>query len=181
MFGSFIIIYHLKGYNSSLWFKGKADIHKMAYRIGSTSSRRPRENYRDSYIPGNWSEWIEIMSPIPQGMFVERDGPGYRNTNVRRYIKENCGIYELALGKSRYERVAVYLGSTCRSENMFARINEYCRNGSHKSEIIDEALNQGYTIYVRYRQSDPVEETSLLRMEYTEQRWHANLLAVNLI
>ena len=46
----------------------------------------------------------------------------------------------------------VYVGCTCRQRNdrsLTDRLSEYARNGSHKADLIDRALRNGYEIWVR--------------------------------
>ena len=46
----------------------------------------------------------------------------------------------------------VYVGCTCRQRNdrsLTDRLSEYARNGSHKADLIDRALRNGYQIWVR--------------------------------
>ena len=46
----------------------------------------------------------------------------------------------------------VYVGCTCRQRNdrsLTDRLSEYARNGSHKADLIDQALEDGYQIKVR--------------------------------
>jgi hypothetical protein len=52
------------------------------------------------------------------------------------------------------EEIVVYLGSSCNAKGapLQNRILQYCRNGSHKKKLIDDALGKGYELHVRYRQ-----------------------------
>ena len=46
----------------------------------------------------------------------------------------------------------VYVGCTCRQRNdrsLASRLSEYARKSSHKADLIDRALRNGYQIWVR--------------------------------
>ena len=53
------------------------------------------------------------------------------------------------------------MGSTCRekSGHLVERISEYLTNGSHKKDLIDDALSKDYSIYLRYRESKTKEQS----------------------
>lgn len=67
---------------------------------------------------------------------------------------ESCGIYEWQTRKKGCRNSVVYVGSTCRSKEgaLIDRILEYCRNGSHKADRINKALNRGYELWVRVKE-----------------------------
>ena len=65
--------------------------------------------------------------------------------------------------------MVVYVGSTCRTKRgaLRSRILEYCTNGSHKDDLINNALDDGYELCVRVkitrgRQAAEDEENDLL-------------------
>lgn len=68
-----------------------------------------------------------------------------------------CGIYEWQARRSDQPNRVVYVGSTCRKKQglLKGRILEYCRNGSHKSDLINEALGRRYELWVRVKISTP--------------------------
>ena len=72
---------------------------------------------------------------------------------------KHCGIYEWqARGTlpDQHNHV-VYVGSTCRCKpgSLRERILEYCRNGSHKKDLINDALERRYELWVRVKISTP--------------------------
>jgi len=70
-----------------------------------------------------------------------------------------CGIYEWRAAKTRNGRKkrVVYVGSTCTRRGKFhglrSRIINYCRNGNHKADLINDALRRGYKLEVRYKRA----------------------------
>ena len=57
--------------------------------------------------------------------------------------------YELGLGGPRYGNIgSVYVGET---GNLRKRMSDYGKEGSHLNDVIDEALDQGYSLYFRYQ------------------------------
>ena len=69
-----------------------------------------------------------------------------------------CGIYEWqARGtfEDEPDEVVVYVGSTFRAKPgaLRNRILEYCDDGSHKSAIMNKALQRGYELWVRVKTS----------------------------
>ena len=98
---------------------------------------------------------------------------GFMRTNTRAAFPNNtlnmCGIYEwkaVATFAHQLEYV-VYVGSTCRKKPgaLGQRINEYCRMGSHKHDLINEALREGYELWVRVKTSALNEEKDAEEME----------------
>ena len=116
---------------------------------------------------------MKAMVPEKPGRVVGRhrrhferrsDGEqGLMCANIREALPDEmseCGIYEWQARRPRRgtragHRNVVYMGSTCR-ENPGAlrgRILEYCTDGSHKSAIINDALQRGYELWVRVKTS----------------------------
>ena len=67
-----------------------------------------------------------------------------------------CGIYEWqARGTfvGQPDHVIVYVGSTCRGKPgaLRRRILEYCTDGSHKEDLMNDALDRGYELWVRVK------------------------------
>jgi hypothetical protein len=130
--------------------------------MGSTKLRE------DSDLPTEgWSDWTRAMVPAKSPSRAEKEDFRRRPGNRRGFVcitdmkdvfdKYDCGIYEwMAVGtKGRHETKVVYIGSTCREKPgaLKYRIKEYCSNGSHKSELIDGALEKGYELWVRVKPS----------------------------
>ena len=124
--------------------------------------RRPRETSRLS-LEG-WSDWVKAMvPPNVKGNNTKRRGAGQVGsicTDIESAFPdeaEECGIYEWkAKGTLANQPIhVVYVGSTCRGKTgaLRRRINEYCRNGSHKANLINGALNRGYELWVRVKTS----------------------------
>lgn len=68
----------------------------------------------------------------------------------------------------------VYVGSTCPRKKdggvclrLKSRIIRYCRYGNHREVLINDALSQGYELWVRYKEAGSAEEA---------QEWENNLL-----
>ena len=66
---------------------------------------------------------------------------------------EHCGIYEWQARFHGQDTRVVYVGSTCRGKPgaLRNRILEYCRNGSHKRDLLNDALRIGYELWVRVK------------------------------
>ena len=121
------------------------------------------ENWRDC-----WSDWVLAMTPICHVDFRKRsteehyDRPGYKITKAalqREFDDEraeySCGIYEWKARSYAGEEYVVYIGCTCRGKkgNFIERINEYCIDGAHKCDEIDDALTKDYQLWVRFKGS----------------------------
>ena len=120
-----------------------------------------------------WSDWVLAMTPRYHVDFRARkteeyqDRPGYKITKAalqREFEDErdefSCGIYEWkarssGTGIDYKGEFVVYVGCTCRGKkgNFIDRINEYCINGSHKADYINDALTKGYQLWVRFKGS----------------------------
>ena len=124
----------------------------------------------------DWSGWKEALRPpfadnrVPdgyrkRGRVNNEQQPGLICTRqVENFLHENgyqrkCGIYEWG-AKRRSDPIShmkvVYIGCSCSSEGrrLKGRIMDYCMRGSHKHEEINYALQQGYTLYVRVKETD---------------------------
>ena len=125
----------------------------------AANQRQAREHSR---LPvAGWSNWEQAMVPVfRSGVDVPR-GPnqaGFMRSNIRITFPDkgrHCGIYEWrAKGiLSHQPNHVVYLGSTCRDKPgaLRGRILEYCANGSHKSDFINDALRKRYELWVRVK------------------------------
>ena len=93
--------------------------------------------------------------------------PGYKITKeelMRRlgYESKCYGIYEwMARHTVTRKEYVVYIGCTCRSKrgNLIDRIYEYCKTGSHKADLINSALKNGYEFLVRFKVSGDDSDT----------------------
>lgn len=146
-------------------------------------ARRLREeSHLQSPESENWSEWI--LAIVPEANDNNRRGlqkrqrgqPGYKTSRVETYlgeIGEVCGIYEWRASRLPRHGQAihkvVYVGSTCPRQGNFprlrSRILDYCIHGNHKKELINDALNRGYELSVRYKEAANVEEATGLENE----------------
>ena len=57
-------------------------------------------------------------------------------------------------GKQEDTNRVVYVGSTCSTRKpgpLRTRILEYCTNGSHKKDLINDTLERGYELWVRVK------------------------------
>lgn len=110
-----------------------------------------------------WSDWNRAMVNVPPQAVSYKLEPrgrhqvGFICSSIRNAFPdqaERCGIYEWQARYHRHEKV-VYVGSTCRSKPgaLRKRILEYCRNGSHKRNLINDALSRGYELWVRVKMS----------------------------
>lgn len=82
-----------------------------------------------------WSEWILIADA--------------KYAYLDKIDDDEAACYELGLFDPEEDDVdPVYIGETC---NLFQRISSYAEHGSHLWEIIDEHLEEGFELYVRYQ------------------------------
>lgn len=83
----------------------------------------------------NWSEWILIADA--------------KNAYLGEIDDEDAACYELGLFDDESEEISpVYVGETC---NLLQRISSYAEHGSHLWEIIDDHLDDGFDLYVRFK------------------------------
>ena len=76
---------------------------------------------------------------------------------------KHCGIYEWRGTKRNQPNRVVYLGSTCPQGSRYgaklgSRIRRYCSNGNHIAELMDEALERGYELQMRFKQAKNQED-----------------------
>lgn len=110
-----------------------------------------------------WSKWIKAMVPqYTAGRNLKRRGPnqvGFIHSCIRKAfpdLAQLCGIYELAAKRpllGQHKNRVVYLGSTCKPGTLKGRIQDYCRNGSHKADLINDALRRRYELSFRFKQT----------------------------
>ena len=103
-----------------------------------------------------WSVWKKAMVPRQaEGHNLQprrQNQLGFICSSIRNAFPdeaEHCGIYEWQARSSGHSNRVVYVGSTCRGKAgaLRDRIIEYCRNGSHKKDIINGALGRGYELW----------------------------------
>ena len=121
-----------------------------------------REN---SHVPTEgWSGWKRAMVPRQiEGHNLQPRGEnqfGFICSSIRNAFPDqakHCGVYEWQARKSGQPNRVVYVGSTCRGKEgaLRDRILEYCRNGSHKKDLINDALDEEYELWVRVKISQP--------------------------
>ena len=128
----------------------------------ATSQRKLRERVFGGHrLTAGWSYWQKALVPLDDDL-EHRGNPkqvGLMCSSIKYAFLDEvdcCGIYEWkAVGTSFRGQPdhVVYIGSTCRSKpgGLKRRILEYCTNGSHNEELINEALNKGYELWVRIK------------------------------
>ena len=124
-----------------------------------------------------WKKWKELISPSwdIQGHSLQR--PGGHQGSYSPLLEDEinakwkgCGVYELGLKNKGHYRpiVSFYVGSTCREgtdHSLGSRIFEYVRNGSHKAELINKAVDHRLTVYVRVVQTEDDDEARDLEQQ----------------
>lgn len=127
-----------------------------------------------------WTKWIFAMAPEGtrrKKNLEQRIGQvGFKNANLRaklgkeiQRVKHRCGIYEWRATKHRGAApIVVYLGSTCprdrgQWQRMQSRIVQYSTDGNHKTDNINNALKNGYELWVRFKPA--IDEEEAKRME----------------
>ena len=130
----------------------------MAKRESAKKAAPLRENSR---LPTErWSDWKRAMVEVsPQAVGYEPRGSnqvGFICSSIREAFPgqaQKCGIYEWQARSSDQPNRVVYVGSTCRSKrgSLRDRILEYCTSGSHKEDLINNALGKGYELWVRVK------------------------------
>ena len=122
---------------------------------------------RQHRLSTGWSSWHKAMAPDKRQGYKKRPGMiGYKITRLVVPNGHRCGIYEWKIVHPvRQVNNVVYVGSTCRSNcnSLRARIKEYCSNGSHKRDEINEALRRGYELH--FRTKPALDEDAARRME----------------
>ena len=142
------------------------------------AAARPFREYCDpsrtaTFETDEWSEWVIVMKPQHDGndvKWIKRSKPhkGYRLKSLGGIPGNMCGIYEWMVTHGGRDYV-VYIGNTCREDRdirLQVRLKEYCSFGSHKAEQIDDALYKGYTLSVRYLETDDKPAAEKRENEY---------------
>ena len=138
--------------------------------------RKLRENAHLS--AEGWSDWVRAIVPAEnqhdEHSYEDRsaDQTGVMCTNIREVLEHEmskCGIYEWQ-ARQPGGRNVVYVGSTCTAKrgSLRTRVLQYCTHGSHKSELINDALERGYELFVRVKTSGRNNMNNKLRAEEME-------------
>ena len=123
-----------------------------------------------------WSDWMRALVPqaVHQLQFDIQRPNGWRRRSheilamvpgLHHDVGAGFGIYEWQARKienGNDKMIVVHIGSTSRSypeSSLRDRVVEYCVNGAHKKEQIDNALENGYEMWVRVK-SAPDRETA---------------------
>ena len=109
-----------------------------------------------------WSPFRRAISPIGghETYYQERNpgSLGYIVNSVVNNIEEECGIYEWKIERpGNGPGIVVYVGSTCpyqEKRGLKSRILRYCRDGAHKTELINDAIRRGYELHVRVKSAE---------------------------
>ena len=136
-----------------------------------------RETHDPSRFPlfetDRWSGWVKVMKPTIKikrdangvnWIKRERPHPGFRLSSFKRtnIPSKICGIYEIKATRSGRQPYVVYIGSTCTENKLRGRLTQYCLNGSQ----IDDALDKGYTLSMRYLQTNDKSAAKERENEY---------------
>ncbi|XP_053393955.1 uncharacterized protein LOC123525290 [Mercenaria mercenaria] len=138
--------------------------------------RTKREEVDDSCLPGqNWSKWHQLMTPqkneIESG-WIRRDHghTGYRLTdeNLKDVVIYERGVYEWMIKKDS-RIIVVYTG---KAKRLLQRLTDYCKNGSHKEKLINDALARGYNICVRFRLTYNIDDAENKLLDRYSYAWN---------
>ena len=140
---------------------------------------KPRRE-RISIPSKGWSVWKRAMVPPYYTAFsnlnLEPRGPnqvGFISSSIREafsLLVPHCGIYEWGVKRPllRQTKISVvYVGSTCRAKPgaLRGRIQSYCQDGSHKEDLINAALIEGYELWVRVKPTRANRKLNAERMQ----------------
>ena len=124
-----------------------------------------------------WSPWHKAMAPDDRQGYQRRLGRGYKIIRLDVPNGRRCGIYEWKIVHPVLKNEVVYVGSTCRINcySLRARIKEYCSNGSHKRDEINEVLRRGYELHFRTKPApdkDAARRMEEKRLEEYDYPWN---------
>lgn len=143
------------------------------------SPRFPREHAKEAASPllrHGWSDWVKAMVPQAdqQPQFSTQRPNGWRQES-KEILATAPGLhYDVGCGYGIYEwqarkverwnetKIAVHIGSTSNvhpESSLRERVKEYCTNGSHKADLINDALTKGYELWFRVK-SAPDRQTA---------------------
>ena len=158
----------------------------------NSSSRFPREHAAEAASPllrHRWSDWVKAMVPQPaqQSQFSTQRPNGWRQES-KEILATAPGLYfDVGSGFGIYEwqarklencnetKIVLYIGSTSNvhpESSLKDRVKEYCTNGSHKADLINDALTKGYELWFRVKiapdrqTSEDLENELLDRYDY---------------
>lgn len=84
--------------------------------------------------------------------------------NTRNYPPRCPGVYVLGVSKGRGPKKIIYVGQSCGS--LYSRIVSYATRGGHIAGLIYKYLQEGYSLYYKYREcrsNNPIDlEADLL-------------------
>ena len=125
-----------------------------------------------------WSDWNRaIVPPQTVDYNLELRGKhqvGFICSSIRSAFPDqagHCGIYEWQARHHGQHNRVVYVGSTCTRKrgSLRRRILKYCRNGSHKRDLFNDALSRGYELWVRVKisqaRNNPREDAERMENE----------------
>lgn len=145
-----------------------------------TSQLFPREDAAEGESPllrtgwSDWSDWMKAMLPQdaqqpqfstqrPNGWTLESEQILATAPGLYYDAGSGCGIYEWQARKVGSEtKIVVYIGSTFTAHpelSLRDKIKEYCTHGSHKADLINDALTKGYELWFRVK-SAPDRQTA---------------------
>ena len=136
----------------------------------------------------DWSDWKRIMAPGTENskLYTKRglrQEGRYNRGHLEDLRGKGCCIYEWCAVKRKTKHV-VYIGSTCMDKcqtccsnpnggqctcqdcSLHTRIQEYVKNGSHISDLINDALTRRFNLEVRYIQCKSIREARRLEDAY---------------
>ena len=132
------------------------------------NQRFPREHAAEAESPllrHGWSDWVKAIVPqaAQQTEFSTQRLNGWRQESEEILANAPGLYYDVGSGYGIYEwqarkaenwnetKIVVYIGSTsnARPESLRDQVQEYCINGSHKADLINDALTSGYELWFR--------------------------------
>jgi len=136
---------------------------------------KPRRELRSRPPSRGWSKWIKAMVPgYTPGKNLKRRRPiqvGYISSSITKvfpHLAQLCGVYEWGDKRplrGQHTNKVVYLGNTCKPGALKGRIQSYCRNGSHKADLMNDTLFRGYELSVRFQPTRIRRKRNAERME----------------
>ena len=139
----------------------------------------PREHANEVASPllrHGWSDWVKAMVPhaAQQPQFSTQRPNGWKQESEKILANAPGLYYDVGSGVGIYEwqarkvenwnetRIALYIGSTSNAHpgsSLRDRVKEYCTNGCHKADLINDALTKGYELWFRVK-SAPNRQTA---------------------
>ena len=135
--------------------------------------RKKRER---SHLPREgWSEWKRALVPKDnkRNAIIKR-GRNHKGFILENFVKgkksremdKHCGIYEWRAKRTKRNQPTnrvVYLGSTCPQgrrcgAKLGSRIRGYLSHGNHLAKHMNNTLERGYELQVRYKKAKNQED-----------------------